>query len=62
MTSKLFILMAFLATPLSGLWAQDYLEMMQSDSYTVSQVVAEAEAYFALNDKGQGSGYVPFKR
>jgi len=62
MKLKLICLLALVSLSVNGLFAQDYREMMQSNAFTVDQVVAEAEAYFAVHDKGQGSGYVPFKR
>ncbi len=42
--------------------AQQYLEMMDAGTYSVAEVVLEAEAYFEGKDKGRGSGYKQFKR
>ena len=42
--------------------AQEYLRMIDDGTYRVSEIVEEAEAYFADKDKGRGSGYVQFKR
>ncbi|QIE59008.1 T9SS type A sorting domain-containing protein [Rasiella rasia] len=42
--------------------AQEYLEMIDAGTYAVSEVVQEAEAYFADKDKGRGTGYKQFKR
>ncbi len=42
--------------------AQEYLEMIEAGTYTVEEIVTNAEAYFENRDKGRGSGYIPFKR
>lgn len=44
------------------LQSQEYVEMIHSGEFTVSQIIESAEAYFADKDKGRGSGYIPFKR
>lgn len=46
----------------SGLSAQNYLEMIDSGQYTVAEIKAEAEVYFSGRDLGKGSGYFPFQR
>jgi len=47
---------------ISGVQAQEYLEMIDSGDYAVAEIVQNAEAYFADRDKGRGSGYKQFKR
>tara|TARA_B110000003_G_scaffold276462_1_gene323076 strand:- start:1835 stop:4291 length:2457 start_codon:yes stop_codon:yes gene_type:complete len=42
--------------------AQEYLKMMESETYTVQEIIDNGEAYFAERDQGKGSGYVQFKR
>ena len=42
--------------------AQEYLEMIESGEYRVTEIIDAAEAYFADKDKGRGSGYKQFKR
>jgi photosystem II stability/assembly factor-like uncharacterized protein len=42
--------------------SQDYLRMMESDKYSVSEIRESAEKYFSNRDKGRGSGYNQFKR
>ncbi|MDC3340933.1 T9SS type A sorting domain-containing protein [Flavobacteriaceae bacterium] len=46
----------------SGLSAQNYIEMIDSGQYTVAEIKAEAERYFSGRDLGKGSGYFPFQR
>ncbi|MDX1462574.1 MAG: T9SS type A sorting domain-containing protein [Marinirhabdus sp.] len=42
--------------------AQEYLKMIDAGTYSVAEIVQEAEAYFEGKDLGRGSGYVQFKR
>ncbi len=42
--------------------SQEYLEMMEAETFTVQEIIDNAEAYFENKDKGRGSGYVQFKR
>jgi len=61
MNKSTFILGFFLLL-FSSIEAQDYLEMMNSNQYTVLEVQNAAEAYFETRDKGRGTGYKSFKR
>ncbi|MDA9970823.1 T9SS type A sorting domain-containing protein [Flavobacteriaceae bacterium] len=61
MKKSTFILGVFLLSFLS-IEAQDYLEMMNSNQYTVLEVQNAAEAYFENRDTGRGTGYKSFKR
>ena len=61
MKKSTFILGVFLLSFLS-IEAQDYLEMMNSNQYTVLEVQNAAEAHFENRDKGRGTGYKSFKR
>ncbi|MBT0608334.1 T9SS type A sorting domain-containing protein [Aequorivita echinoideorum] len=56
----LFIATLFLGTLHTQ--AQEYLQMIDDGTYTVQQIIDNAEAYFADKDKGRGSGYKQFKR
>ena len=42
--------------------SQEYLQMIDAGTYKVEEIIENAEAYFAENDTGQGSGYKQFKR
>ncbi|PHS65610.1 MAG: hypothetical protein COB12_06840 [Flavobacterium sp.] len=42
--------------------SQEYLEMIEEETFTVQEIIDNAEAYFENKDKGRGSGYVQFKR
>ncbi len=42
--------------------AQEYRKMIDAGTYTVQEIIDNAEAYFANKDKGRGTGYKPFKR
>ncbi|MCH9661207.1 MAG: T9SS type A sorting domain-containing protein [Bacteroidetes bacterium] len=61
MKTKLLLVVGllFAATAVS---AQEYLQMIDEGTHTVSEISANAEAYFADKDKGRGSGYKQFKR
>ncbi len=45
-----------------GAQSQEYLQMIDAGTYTVQEIIDNAEAYFADKDKGKGSGYKQFKR
>ena len=55
-----FILTIFISA--ANLSAQNYLQMIDEGTYSVQEIIDNAEAYFADKDKGKGSGYTPFKR
>ncbi len=61
MNKPTLILYTFLFLFLNG-ESQDYLEMMNSDQYTVLEVQNAAQIYFENKDKGRGTGYKSFKR
>ncbi len=42
--------------------AQEYLQMIDSGTYKVQEIIDNAEAYFENRDKGRGTGYKQFKR
>jgi photosystem II stability/assembly factor-like uncharacterized protein len=56
------LLFIFITVLFQNLYAQQYLEMIDAGTFTVAEVVQEAEAYFDGKDKGRGSGYKQFKR
>jgi len=43
-------------------WSQEYLRMIEVGTYTVQEIQAEAEAYFATVGTERGKGYNPYKR
>src|SRR5690606_31845032 len=43
-------------------WSQEYKRMMTAGTYTVQEIIAEAEAYFTVRGKQRGTGYNPYKR
>lgn len=59
---KKLLLLIVLVFGYGGLRAQEYLEMIEEGTYSVQEIVDNAEAYFENRDKGRGSGYVQFKR
>ena len=42
--------------------SQEYLEMMNSEGFTVQETQNAAQEYFETRDKGRGTGYKTFKR
>ena len=61
MNKSTFILIAFFLSH-SCIESQDYLEMINSDQFTVQEIQASGDAYFENKDKGRGTGYKSFKR
>ena len=47
---------------LTEIQSQEYLQMIEAETYSVQEIVDNAEAYFANKDKGKGTGYTQFKR
>jgi len=43
-------------------WSQEYKRMMDAGTYTVEEIITEAEAHFAIVGTGRGNGYKPYKR
>ncbi|MEM6515262.1 MAG: YCF48-related protein, partial [Bacteroidota bacterium] len=43
-------------------YAQEYKRMISDGNYTVQQIQAEAEVYFAEKGTGRGTGFKPYKR
>jgi photosystem II stability/assembly factor-like uncharacterized protein len=58
---KLLFLFALLlgATPVQS---QEYLAMIDAETFSVEEIRTNAEAYFLNKDKGRGSGYIQYKR
>lgn len=52
----IFCLLAF------NSWSQEYKRMIAKGTYTVQEIMAEAEAYFAVVGTERGKGYKPYKR
>ncbi len=42
--------------------SQEYLKMIDEGTFSVEEIIENAENYFADRDKGKGSGYFQFKR
>jgi len=42
--------------------SQEYLEMIEAETFSVQEIVNNAEVYFENKNLGRGSGYVQFKR
>ncbi len=61
MCSRLLLLVAFLFVGATAS-SQEYLQMIDDGTYSVQEIIDNAEAYFENRDKGKGSGYVQFKR
>ena len=59
---RIIILITILLAGIQNNHAQEYLKMMESETYTVQEIIDNGEAYFAERDQGKGSGYVHFKR
>tara|TARA_B100001063_G_scaffold54620_1_gene48620 strand:- start:637 stop:3120 length:2484 start_codon:yes stop_codon:yes gene_type:complete len=59
---RIIILITILLAGIQNNHAQEYLKMMESETYTVQEIIDNGEAYFAERDQGKGSGYVQFKR
>ena len=61
MKTKLLLLFGLLLGMVS-VQSQEYLEMIDSGTYRVAEIIENAEEYFADRDKGRGTGYKQFKR
>ncbi|MEQ1745082.1 MAG: PKD domain-containing protein, partial [Saprospiraceae bacterium] len=61
MQYRLLPLLVFLFSYYSA-FSQKYAEMIDAGTYTLSEIQQEAEAYFDVVGRGQGSGYKPYKR
>ena len=59
---RIIILITILLAGIQNNYSQEYLKMMESETYTVQEIIDNGEAYFAERDQGKGSGYVQFKR
>lgn len=60
-TARLTILIIFLIT--SNIHSQAlYKYMMHNDSFSVYEVMEEAERFFSTRDKGKGSGWKGYQR
>ena len=59
---RIIILITILLAGIQNNNAQEYLKMMESETYTVQEIIDNGEAYFAERDQGKGSGYIQFKR
>jgi len=62
MMNKTTIIFWFLSFSFFGVYSQNYLEMINSDNFTVQEIQNSATEYFKNKDKGRGTGYKSFKR
>ena len=62
MMNKTTIIFWFLSFSFFGVHSQNYLEMINSDNFTVQEIQNSATEYFKNKDKGRGTGYKSFKR
>lgn len=46
----------------SSLFSQEYLTMIEAETFTVQEIIDNAEAYFSDKGKGKGTGFKQFKR
>jgi photosystem II stability/assembly factor-like uncharacterized protein len=58
---KLLLLFALLLGA-ATVQSQEYLEMIDAETFSVDEIRNNAMAYFLNRDKGRGSGYVQYKR
>ena len=58
---RFYIILIFCLFALNS-WSQEYRRMIAAGTYTVQEIIEEAEAYFALNGTQRGKGYNPYKR
>lgn len=58
---RFYIILIFCLFALNS-WSQEYKRMMAAGTYTVQEIIAEAEAYFAVRGTQRGTGYNPYKR
>ncbi len=61
MRFKLLLMFALVAG-VANMHSQEYLTMIEEGTYSVQEIIDNAEAYFADKDKGRGTGYKQFKR
>ena len=52
----------FLSFSFFGVHSQNYLEMINSDNFTVQEIQNSATEYFKNKDTGRGTGYKSYKR
>lgn len=58
---RILFLFSFLMATYMG-YSQEYRRMIDAGTFTVEEIINNAEAYFANRDKGRGTGYKPYKR
>ena len=61
MKNTLLLLFALVAG-IANMHSQEYLTMIEEGTFSVQEIIDNAEAYFVDKDKGRGSGYKQFKR
>ncbi|WP_299768241.1 T9SS type A sorting domain-containing protein [uncultured Dokdonia sp.] len=62
MKTKLLVLTLFICGFVSTMKSQDYLDMIEAETFSVQEIIESGETYFENRDKGRGSGYKQFKR
>src|SRR5690554_8030699 len=58
---NLLVFFSVLLVPLTGN-SQEYRQMIDAGTYTVQEIIDNANDYFEHRSKGRGTGYKPYKR
>jgi photosystem II stability/assembly factor-like uncharacterized protein len=62
MTRKTNFILRVLLFSFLGIYSQEYLEMMNSNNFTVQEIQKAAKAHFEIKGTDRGTGYKSFKR
>ena len=62
MTHKTNFILGVLLFSFLGIYSQEYLEMMNSNNFTVQEIQKAAKAHFKIKGTDRGAGYKSFKR
>ena len=62
MTNKVNLILWILFFSFLGVHSQEYLEMVNSNNFTVQEIQKVAKAHFEIKGVGRGTGYKSFKR
>lgn len=61
MKTKILYIVAIVVSSVS-MHSQEYLQMIDTGTFSVEEIIENAEAHFSENETGRGSGYKQFKR
>ncbi|EDM43941.1 glycosyl hydrolase [unidentified eubacterium SCB49] len=59
---RLFLALCAITFSASSVFSQEYKRMIEAETYSVQEIIDNAEAYFENRSKGKGTGYKQFKR